>query len=226
MRIGIRADSVDRNGWLRELLAEYVVEDDDIAPNYSVSVSHDRSQLNLLYWGGCLVARTRELEDLVDAIAVHLGGHRRPPTGVVRFAGSVIGDQSRAAALVGVDHVLASRVAGRLGGRAVAVTVAPWVDVDVAAQAVVLPEPLQVGVRPAPSVAKRPELATVGISSAVVGAETVAEQLRMLLYERSLRGAESDLNAARDLLKGAKISRMASHEASELAIIVREALGV
>jgi hypothetical protein len=130
LRIGIRAQDEGGNDWLLGLLAGHLVDDESVPPNYSVRRSDDPHMLHLLYWGGCLVARCRTEEELVEAIDAHLGGHRPPEPGSVRLSGLAVQCGGEAVVLTQVDQMFGAKLAGKLRDLEARPLVRPWIDID------------------------------------------------------------------------------------------------
>gem|GEM_PF-5990006 len=97
--------------------------------NYTLRYSRSASELHLLYWGECVVARGRRREDVREALELHLAALRPPAPGRLRLYGAFIAD---GAGLVGFPEgyrALAWRVAASLGGSA-RVVAGPCVELD------------------------------------------------------------------------------------------------
>lgn len=130
LRIGVRAQDQESQVWLTALLAPLVVDDQDVSANYSLRRSNDPRALHLLYWGGCLVARSRTEDELVRALDAHLGGHTPPPPTAVRLDAIALRRGDDVVVLTHVDPTFVAKVLGRLRDPEVHVEVRPWVDVD------------------------------------------------------------------------------------------------
>lgn|GEM_PF-4706605 len=83
VRAGIRANSQAAASGLRQLLGRHVVDDPDAPRNFSVQFSRDPHRAHLLYWGGCVAARSFDPDRLVRAVLRHLSAHLHPPEGLV-----------------------------------------------------------------------------------------------------------------------------------------------
>lgn len=178
LRIGIRAQDAAHQGWLSELLGDRVLDDADVAPNYSVRVSDDPKLLHLLYWGGCLVARCRTKADLVAAIDAHLGGHGPVPQGVVRLSGLAVRRADDAVVLTQVDQQYGAKLGARLRTDGITIDVRPWVDVDT--ETGTLRPPGSVGLA-------RPDRATPGVRAVFLAAALAELPLgdRVMAMQRS-----------------------------------------
>lgn len=82
-RAGIRANRDETATGLRQALATHVVEDPAAPRNFSVLFSRVRDQAHLLFWGGCVAARSFDPDRIIRALLDHLGAHRPPPPGLV-----------------------------------------------------------------------------------------------------------------------------------------------
>lgn len=93
-------------------------------------VSENPKVLHLLYWGGCLVARCRTLDELVAAIDAHLGGHGPVPAGGVRLSGLLVRNREDAVVLTHADQTYGAKLSGRLRSVGAWPEVRPWIDAD------------------------------------------------------------------------------------------------
>lgn len=220
LRIGIRAQDEEHQAWLDSLLASYRVDDPDVPPNYSVQVSDDRTALHLLYWGGCLVARCRTREELVDAIAAHLGGHGPTPPGVARLDGVLLRHGSKGVILTHVDQVFAAKLLGRLRRLGVGAEQRPWIDVD-AARMRVLPAPalaLDGGTgRPPESL----DASVIFMPQGVVE-RPLADRVLLLRQQRVLQLEAGSLAAAVQLLCTVRTERVDDYAVDRVAEQLRD----
>ena len=85
--------------------------------------------------------RTRDLHALVRAVDRHVGGHRPPGEGIVRFAGLAAIGPAGAIVVSGRARQGLARYQGRLRALGFEMLDAPWVDVDRATAEVVVRDP-------------------------------------------------------------------------------------
>lgn len=83
VRAGIRTNTTASAAALERAFAPYVVDDDEAPRNFSVRFSTDPKNAHLLFWGGCIAARSFDPARILRALIDHLGAHRRPPEGLV-----------------------------------------------------------------------------------------------------------------------------------------------
>ena len=86
VRAGIAANIASTAEALRDALSSLVVDDPSAPRNFSVLFSNDRSRAHLLFWGGCVVARSFDPLRIVTSLLDHLGAHLPPPPGLVWIA--------------------------------------------------------------------------------------------------------------------------------------------
>ncbi|HET7486624.1 MAG TPA: hypothetical protein VFJ85_01750 [Acidimicrobiales bacterium] len=83
VRAGIRANTEGAAAALRRALAPIEV-DDPLAPkNFSLAFSRNPTDAHLLFWGGCVAARSFDPDRVVRSLVDHLSAHRPPPEGLV-----------------------------------------------------------------------------------------------------------------------------------------------
>lgn len=83
VRAGIRTNTEASASALLNALRHHVV-DDDLAPwNFSVRFSFNTTDSHLLFWGGCVVARSFDPDRIIRSLVDHLSAHRPPPDGLV-----------------------------------------------------------------------------------------------------------------------------------------------
>ena len=83
LRAGIRANTDAAADSLRRLAPHRVVDDPDAPRNFSVQFSPSRDDAHLLFWGGCVAARSFDPHRIVRALVDHLTAHLAPPRGLV-----------------------------------------------------------------------------------------------------------------------------------------------
>lgn len=138
--MGLRASTLEDTALLRHLLATHVVPDDDrSAPNYSVRLGRSPRELDLLFWGGCLVHRSRDRTGFLRGLLNHVGGHGPRVPGWARLdaVALVLADQS-VLAVPSTARTAAWRLAARQGAE---VAATPWVDVHARSASVSLQAP-------------------------------------------------------------------------------------
>ena len=98
--------------------------------NYSVWFSEDRRRFQRLQWGGCTVVRTRDPERFGRALALHIGGHGAPSSGLLRTDGVVAVHDGQATVLPAALRPSIDRFERPLRDGGVMLHDAPWVDLD------------------------------------------------------------------------------------------------
>jgi len=144
VRAGIRTNSVPVAAALARALRLHVVDDPAAPRNFSVQFSRVADDAHLLFWGGCVAARSFDPDRILRALVDHLGAHREPPPGLVWVnalayvapAGAVLMPSRFSDDLRIVDRQL------RAGGY-VAVD-SPRSLIDLASAELVVPDPLDV----------------------------------------------------------------------------------
>ncbi|MGH9281570.1 MAG: hypothetical protein ACRD0S_01400 [Acidimicrobiales bacterium] len=86
VRAGVVANTAPTAEALRRALAGLAVGDPDAPRNFSVLFSRDRRKAHLLYWGGCVAARSFDPDRILRSLCDHLGAHLPPPPGLVWIA--------------------------------------------------------------------------------------------------------------------------------------------
>ena len=83
LRAGIRVNTEAGAKAVRRALAAHVV-DDPLAPkNFSLRFSPTTSDAHLLFWGGCVAARSFDPHRILRSLVDHLSAHRPPPEELV-----------------------------------------------------------------------------------------------------------------------------------------------
>lgn len=86
VRAGIRTNTGPSAAALHQALRRHAV-DDPLAPkNFSVRFSPTATDAHLLFWGGCVAARSFDPDRIVRSLVDHLSAHRPPPEGLVWVA--------------------------------------------------------------------------------------------------------------------------------------------
>lgn len=152
VRSGIRTNSHASAAALARALRAHVVDDPAAPRNFSVQYSAEADTAHLLYWGGCVAARSFDPDRIGRALVDHLAAHRTPEPGLVwvssipfvhdgravlmpsRFNDDlrIVDRQLRAAGYVGVD---APRALVDLASAEVVVPDLPEVDAAALAEA-------------------------------------------------------------------------------------------
>lgn len=83
VRAGIRVNTPAAAEALRRALGPVVVDDPSAPKNFSLAFSQNPKNAHLLFWGGCVVARSFDPDRVVRSLLDHLGAHRPPPPGLV-----------------------------------------------------------------------------------------------------------------------------------------------
>ena len=109
--------------------------------NYSVWFSEDSRRFHRLQWGGCTVVRTRDRERFGRALALHIGGHGAPSSGLLRTDGVVAVHDGQAMVLPSALRRNIDRFERPLRGGGVMLHDGPWVDFDPYRSEVVLEPP-------------------------------------------------------------------------------------
>lgn len=86
VRAGVAANVPGVAVALRQALSRLVVDDPEAPRNFSVRFSADVKKAHLLFWGGCVAARSFDPNRLLRALFDHLGAHLPPPSGLVWVA--------------------------------------------------------------------------------------------------------------------------------------------
>jgi hypothetical protein len=138
VRVGVRADRAELGELLRAALGPLVVDDADSTPNYAVRFGESSRDFHVLYWGGCMQARSVDPRRVLRALLLHLGAHAHVPDGLLR-AHVAVGVRDGRAVLAPPIHPneLAATVR-RLQDRGVTMLDAPFADLDLARREVVV----------------------------------------------------------------------------------------
>ena len=80
------ANTADVAEHLRRALAPLVIDDPNAPRNFSVLFRTDPKRAHLLYWGGCVAARSFDPDRILRSLCDHLGAHLPPPPGLVWVA--------------------------------------------------------------------------------------------------------------------------------------------
>lgn len=83
VRAGLRTNSAAASDALALAFAPLVVDDPDAPGNFSILFSQDPQHAHLLYWGGCVAARSFDPDRLLRALVDHVAAHLEPPSGLV-----------------------------------------------------------------------------------------------------------------------------------------------
>jgi len=139
--VGVRCNDTSFAHVLFDVLAAHRVEGVDAPPNYSVKIADDdRRGFHLLYRSSALAVRTRDPRRLVAAVCRYLASHAPYDPELFVLAGVVVvGRHGAVIAPSGLRQMLPT-VERRLDARGLRVVDAPWVLLDPAARAVVVPE--------------------------------------------------------------------------------------
>ncbi len=109
--------------------------------NYSVWFSEDRRRFHRLQWGGCTVVRTHDPVRFGRALALHIGGHGAPSSGLLRTDGVVAVHDGQATVLPAVLRQRIDKFERPLREEGVILHDAPWVDIDLSTGEVVIEPP-------------------------------------------------------------------------------------
>lgn len=83
VRAGIRTSTEASANGVARALAGRVVDDPEAPRNFSVQFSPTRDDAHLLFWGGCVAARSFDPDRILRSLTDHLGAHLPPPPGLV-----------------------------------------------------------------------------------------------------------------------------------------------
>lgn len=83
VRAAIRTTSTPLSTAIKAALAHWVVDDPEAPNNFSVAFSRTTTDTHLLFWGGCVAARSFDPDRILRSLVDHLGAHRPPPPGTV-----------------------------------------------------------------------------------------------------------------------------------------------
>lgn len=83
LRAGIRTNTGPSAVYVRDALARHVVDDPSAPKNFSVRFSDTADDAHLLFWGGCVAARSFDPDRIARSLVDHLAAHRPPPEGLV-----------------------------------------------------------------------------------------------------------------------------------------------
>lgn len=86
VRAGVAANTAPTADALRQALSPVLIDDPQAPRNFSVLFSANRQRAHLLFWGGCVAARSFDPERIVRSLFDHLGAHLAPPPGLVWVA--------------------------------------------------------------------------------------------------------------------------------------------
>ena len=149
--VGVRSHPAALSNRVRSTLADYVAEDVDASPNYSVRLETREpgrmgpARTYALYRAQCLLLRTRKRERVLRALVRCLSGHIDPPDGLVRVRQRAIVASSGAVILPQELHWRLEGLEPRLGANGMWLADPPFVDIDAATGELVL-APAMIGV--------------------------------------------------------------------------------
>lgn len=83
VRAGIRTNTAPSAVALARGLQAHAVDDPAAPRNFSARFSPDQRDAHLLFWGGCVAARSFDPDRIVRALVDHLTAHLMPPKGLV-----------------------------------------------------------------------------------------------------------------------------------------------
>ncbi|MGI8686881.1 MAG: hypothetical protein ACR2MO_17630 [Acidimicrobiales bacterium] len=83
MRAGIRTNTEASARAVARALRDHAVDDPAAPRNFSVRFSSRRDDAHLLFWGGCVAARSFDPDRILRSLTDHLGAHLPPPPGLV-----------------------------------------------------------------------------------------------------------------------------------------------
>lgn len=83
VRATVRANTDAAAAAVRDAFRAQAVDDPGAPKNFSVAFSNDRNSAHLLFWGGCVAARSFDPDRIVRSLADHLTAHCPAPAGLV-----------------------------------------------------------------------------------------------------------------------------------------------
>jgi hypothetical protein len=83
VRAGIRANGARIAAEIARGFRDRTVDDPDVSRNFSVAMSPNPTRAHLLFWGGCVVARSFDPHRIIRSLVDHLAAHTTPPEGAV-----------------------------------------------------------------------------------------------------------------------------------------------
>ena len=82
-RAAVRTTSKNLSDAIRSAFAHLAVDDPNAPNNFSVAFSRTTTDAHLLFWGGCVAARSFDPHRILRSLVDHLTAHRPPPPGTV-----------------------------------------------------------------------------------------------------------------------------------------------
>jgi hypothetical protein len=140
VRIGIRANRPEVRDALARVFADWLVDDATAPVNFSLRLSEDPRRAHILYWGGCVAARSFDPARMIEALVRHTAINQQLPDGLIAVRSLACVSEGRGAVLVPAplqDDLLARD--RRLRADGMLPTDLPWSWLDVEAGAVVVP---------------------------------------------------------------------------------------
>ena len=99
VRAGVRANTRSVAEGVAAGLAARAVDDPRARRNFSLLLAQSPTRAHLLYWGGCVAAKSFDPDRIVRALVDHLAAHLPPPEGLVWISSRAFVHEGRAVLL-------------------------------------------------------------------------------------------------------------------------------
>lgn len=144
VRSGIRTNGEASAAALARAFRAHVVDDPAAPRNFSVQFSAEPTDAHLLFWGGCVAARSFDPDRITRALVDNLAAHQPPAPGLVWVASLALVKDGRAVLVPARFHDDLRIVDRQLRAAGFVPVDSPRVLVDLEAGELVVPEVLEV----------------------------------------------------------------------------------